>query len=301
MENNLEQHKKSIFNRWWFWVGLIIIVLGFLFMIVKGVGPLTPKQPPKDFLITHNIFDLDQIVSVSRFRSCQGHRSMSQYTTEADSSMAHYLMTNIKESKQRKGEVKVYAPFDGYITDSLNNQGFSFVPKSSKFPWWPFNQFRINLAHVEALPQFKGTKPVKAGDLVGHELINEYYEDAGEISMDVRIGVLAWPPQYITNNGEPLKNMNSMFHYMSDEVFAEFTSITPDLTNREQFIISADLRQAHPCVINGKGPYFDYKASEINDPKYSNFVILRIDNNSQSAINSHYCSSPKASDECKNK
>ncbi|MFA6027862.1 MAG: hypothetical protein WC752_02970 [Patescibacteria group bacterium] len=298
-EKNIKP-RKSLLKKWWFWVIISPIILILLLLsIVKGVGPFTPKKPPEDFLITHNLFDLDQIVSVSRFRSCQGHRSMSQGTKEPASSMAHYLMTNVNESKQRKGEIKVYAPFDGYITDSLNNQGFSFVPKSSKLPWWPFNQYRINLAHVEALPQFKGTKPVKVGELVGHELLSEYYEDGGQISMDVRLGVLAWPPQYIANNGEPLKNMDSIFHYMSDEVFAEFTSITPGLTDREQFIIPVELREKSPCVIQGKGPYFDYKASEQKGPEYSNFVILRVDNNDQSALDAYQCSSPKASDECK--
>lgn len=286
--NEINQTNRSFFKRfWWLWtiLGIGLLAMAFLYSIVKGVGPLTPKKPPKDFLITNNMFDLNQVVSVSRFRSCQGHRSMSQYTMEPDSSMAHYIMTNIKESRQRKGEIKVYAPFDGYITDSLNTQGFSFVPKSSKLPWWPFNQYRINVAHVEAMPQFRGTVLIKAGELVGHEKIDEYYEGGDAISLDVRIGVLAWPPQQVANNGEPLKNMDSMFHYMSDQVFAEYTSITPELKSREDFIVPVEWRSAHPCVLQGKGPYFDYKASHVEGSKYDDFVYLGINNENKNTGN----------------
>ena len=81
---------------------IIILIIPFLlFLIVSGVGPLTPQNQPKDFFITHNMFDLDQVVSISKFRSCQGHRSMSQGTTEPDSSMAHYILTNAKEYEGR--------------------------------------------------------------------------------------------------------------------------------------------------------------------------------------------------------
>lgn len=140
--------------RWLRWLILIFIIpFGLLFLII-GISQFAPDKPSKDFLIIRNMFDLSQIYRISQFRSCNGHRSMSQYSKEPNSSMAHYLMTNVRYKSDSQGKVKVYAPFDGFVTDTLNTQGFSFVPKSSKFPWWPFNQYRINLAHVRALPQF---------------------------------------------------------------------------------------------------------------------------------------------------
>lgn len=279
MERQEKLNRKGFFRKHWLIIVITIIIIPPIilfsgYLIISGAGPLTPRKPPKDFLITHNMFDLYQVVKISRFRSCQGHRSMSQGSTEPDSSMATYIMTNVKESKNRGREIKVYAPFDGYVTDSLNTQGFSFVPKSSKLPWWPFNQYRINVAHVKAYPEFQGTKPVKAGDLVGYENPDEYYGDAPTISLDVRIGVLALPPEMKANNGEPLKNMDSMFHYMSDEVFSEYIKIIPELKSREDFIIPVEWRTDNPCKFQGDGPYFDYKASQYNDPKYQDFVIL---------------------------
>ncbi len=284
----------------WLKITIIVIIIPFLlFLIVSGAGPLTPRNPPKDFLITHNMFDLDQVVSISKFRSCQGHRSMSQGTTEPDSSMATYIMTNVKEYDGRQPSVKVYAPFDGYVTDSLNNQGFSFVPKSSVLPWWPFNQYRINLAHVKALPKYRGTVPVKAGDLVGYDDSREYYPDAPVKSLDVRIGVLAWPPENRANNGEPLKNMDSMFNYMSDEVFAEFTKITPGLKSREDFIIPVKWRADHPCKLRDGGPYFDYMATEESDSNYRDYVYLWVENTAENIINQRQnCISKPSSDGC---
>ncbi len=256
----------------------IFIVLFSLPLIISGISQFAPDKPQKDFLITRNLFDLSQIHSISQFRSCNGHRSMSQYSEEPASSMAHYIITNVKQSPGSQGQVKVYAPFDGYITDSLNTQGFSFVPESSKFPWWPFNQFRINLAHVKALPQFAGTVPVKAGDLVGYNNPDEFYPDAITISLDVRIGVMALPPETRDNNGEPLKNMDSMFHYMSDEVFAEYKAAIPGLESREDFIIPVSFRTEHPCAYRDNGPYFANMPEELEDSKYRGNVYLGVIN-----------------------
>lgn len=258
--------------RWLRWVLLIFIIpLGLLFLII-GISQFAPDKPPKDFLIIYNMFDFNQVRGISRFRSCEGHRTMSQGTKEADSSMAHYIMTNAKFKTDSQGKVKIFAPFDGYVTDSLNTQGFSFVPKSSLIPWWPFNQFRINLAHVKSLTKYKGTVPVKAGELVGYDDPNEYYPDAPNISLDVRIGVMALPPEMKANNGEPLKNMDSMFHYMSDEVFTEYKK-TFGVNSPEDFIVPISYREQHPCTLRDGGPYFSYTSGSFEDPKYSNYVL----------------------------
>ncbi|EKD84694.1 MAG: hypothetical protein ACD_38C00171G0004 [uncultured bacterium] len=258
------------------WKKLLLICVSpfVLIFFIFGISQFAPEKPPADFLIVRNMFDLNQTIAFSQFRSCQGHRSMSQSTKEPDSSMAHYIMTNAKFKTESQGQVKVFAPFDGYITNSLNFQGFSFVPKSSRLPWWPFNQFRINLAHVKALPQYNGTVAVKAGDLVGFDDPNEFYPDATNISLDVRIGVMALPPENKANNGEPLKNMYSMFLYMSDEVFAEYKAAIPGLESREDFIIPLSYRAANPCKFQGNGPYFDYSQIDFQDPKYSGYVYM---------------------------
>ncbi len=269
--SELMLRKQGLFKYWWLLI--ILFFFFFLYFIVSGAGQLTPQKPPSDFLITHNIFDLDQVVSISRFRSCAGHRSMSQGSKEPDSSMATYFRTNVKEYPGRLPQIKVYAPFDGYITPMIG--GFSFVPKSSKFPWWPFNQYRIIIEHVKPLPEYEGTVEVKVGELVGYDDSSEFFPDAPVKSLDIRVGVVAFPPERNSNQIEPFKNMDSVFRYMSDEVFAEYTKIIPELKSREDLIIPVEWRIDHPCTFQDDGPYFEHNIADNSNSRYSDFVTVQ--------------------------
>lgn len=269
--SKLMPQKQGLFKYWWLLI--ILLLFFFLYLLVSGAGPLTPQRPPSDFLITHNIFDLDQVASISRFRSCAGHRSMSQGSKEPDSSMATYFTTNVKEYPGRPPQIKVYAPFDGYITPMVG--GFSFVPKSSKFPGWPFNQYRIIIEHVKPLPEYEGSVEVKAGELVGYDDSSEYFPDAPVKSLDIRVGVVAFPPERNSHQIEPFKNMDSVFQYMSDEVFAEYTKMIPELKSPEDLIIPVEWRIDHPCTFRDDGPYFEHTTTDDSNPRYSDAVDLQ--------------------------
>jgi len=246
---NMEFLKKH------WWKILLLIPLGIL-VLVSGISQIVPDKPPKDFLITKNFLDLAQISSITKYRGCSGHQTISQYTDEPPSRMDHDI-TRIQTIEP--DQLKIYAPFDGYVTNVMS-QGISMVPGSSKLSWWPFNQWRFSMPHTHPLPEYdKPTSFVKAGTLIGYADYEGRYELKGfkNRGTQVIIGITAIPPMWKNGNTEPWKKLESIFYYMSDEVFAEYQAAIPGLKSRDDFIISKEYRQAHPCKFKGSGPYFD--------------------------------------------
>lgn len=255
----------------------LILVPIILLLIVMGISQIVPDKPPEDFLITHNLVDLNQIDNFSRFRSCAGHRSIEQYTKEPNSSMANYVEGKSEFNGTEK--VKIFAPFDGYVTHSLEFDGFAIVPKSSWAPWWPFNQWRINIDHGQTLPQFSGTAPIKAGELIGYNKLEQKGDKSKPISFDFRLAVMAMPPRFKDGNGEPYKKMDSVFRYMSDEVFAQYKAAIPGLQSTEDFVVPLTYRQSHPCQYqNNQGPYFMSADEDQNITKFGNRIFVGVPN-----------------------
>lgn len=147
------------------------------------------------------------------------------------------------------------------------------VPKSG-IPWWPFNQWRIAFNHTHVLPQFQDPPInfVKAGTLVGYVNALDRYGQRLK-GTQVRVGVTAIPPMFKNGNGEPYKKLDSVFNYMSDEVFEEYKAAFPDITSRENFIITKEWRESHPCKFKeGDAPNFDY-SPDVEDIQ-ANGVLL---------------------------
>lgn len=238
-------------------VALLIPLI--LLVLTAGISQFAPDKPPADFLITHNFVDLAQVDGLSKLRSCEGHRNMPQYTDEPNSNFKHYMYFKGKRLPS-DNHVKIFAPFDGYIVHPLS-QGITMVPASSKFPWWPFNQWRFNVEPAHTLSQYGGIiNKVKAGDLIGYFNDDRFGEDEKDapIVLDLIAGVTALPPEFKDGNGEPWKKMDSVFKYMSDEVFAEYKAAIPGMENPEDFIIPRAYREVHPCKYRVEGgPYFD--------------------------------------------
>ncbi len=249
--------------RWIVFIPLSIIILLML------VSQFAPAKPPEDFLVTHNFVNLSQVLSFSKYRACVGHQTVTQYSDEPISNMQHYITTNPRIDT---GQVKIYAPFDGYVLGDAPNtmaDGITMIPKSG-IPWWPFNQWRINLPHTHVLPEFQNPPihEVKAGDIVGYANSLGRYGQRNS-GTQVRVGVLAVPPMFKNGNGEPFKKLDSVFNYMSDEVFAEYKAAIPGLQSREDMIITKEYRLAHPCKFKEGGPSF------LDNPPY--FVIIPVE------------------------
>ncbi len=235
------------------WV--VFVPLGFV-VLLSIISQFAPAKPPEDFLITNNFVDLSEIHRFTRYRACAGHQTIDQYSNEPISNMQHYIVSNPNIDP---GEIKIYAPFDGYVLGNAPftmADGITMIPKSG-IPWWPFNQWRINLPHTHVLPQFQDPPihEVKAGDLIGYVNSLDRYGQRNK-GTQVRVGVLAVPPMFKNGNGEPYKKLDSVFNHMSDEVFAEYQAAIPGLEKREDFIITKEYRLAHPCKFKEGGPNF---------------------------------------------
>lgn len=244
---------------------LVLVPVG-LVILVSVISQFAPAKPPKDFLITHNFINLSQVHRLSKYRACAGHQTIPQYTDEPVSNMQHYipLLANVQPD-----EVKIYAPFDGYVLGNaphtMPDEGVTMVPASG-VPWWPFNQWRFAMNHTHVLPQFQDPPIhfVKAGTHVGYvnALQRSGKRNAGT---QVRVGVTAIPPMFKNGNGEPYKKLDSVFRYMTDEVFAEYQAAVPGLKHREDMIIPRSWREAHPCEFIEGGPNFALSRAPVED------------------------------------
>lgn len=244
----------------WLRVALFILLFPLIpLVVISGISQFAPDKPPSDFLITKNFVDISQVDGFSKLRSCEGHRNMPQYTDEPNSSMKHYMYFKGKRSSE-DNQVKIFAPFDGYIVHPFS-QGITVVPVSSLIPWWPFNQWRFNVEPAHTLPQFSGViNKVKAGELIGYFNDDRYgkAENEAPIVLDLIAGVTAIPPQFKDGNGEPWKKMDSVFKYMSDEVFEQYKTAIPGVASREDLTIPRSWRETHPCKYGVEGgPNFD--------------------------------------------
>lgn len=245
-------------------VNLVIFSPLILLVTFSLISQFTPDKPLKDFLITKNFIDLNQVHRLTKYRSCSGHQTVDQYSDEPVSNMQHYVVTDPRISTD---QVKIFAPFDGYVLGNspfTMADGLTMIPKSG-IPWWPFNQWRFSMsdgAHV--LPKFQDPPihEVKAGDLIGYL---DPFDRGGKkrsTGTHLRVGVTAIPPMFKNGNSEPYKKLDSVFNYMSDEVFAQYQAAIPGLKSREDFIISKGWRQAHPCEFRDNGPNFVIKRVE---------------------------------------
>lgn len=255
----LSKHRALLrIVKWVIFAPLILLVTFSL------ISQFAPDKPPKDFLITKNFIDLNQVHRITKYRSCIGHQTVDQYSDEPVSNMQHYVGTDPRISTD---QVKIFAPFDGYV---LGNSpftladGLTMIPKSG-IPWWPFNQWRFSMSDgASVLPKFQDPPihEVKAGDLIGYL---DPYDRGGKKRLTgthLRVGITAIPPMFKNGNGEPYKKLDSVFNYISDEVFAQYQAFIPGLARREDFIISKVWRQAHPCKFRGNGPNFIIKRGE---------------------------------------
>lgn len=249
--------KKSIFKRWWFWI-IIIVLLSFSIIVLKDninknrEGKYTWSQfkwpSPTAKYITAVPVDLEQIQSISKYRSCAGH-IRDGYTfkgvLENDSSMKHYFLP-IPELQGTLDKVKLFAPFDGtiinidYEKDKIiperphNGGGLHFV--SSVDP-----NAVIVYGHIYTVKEYKVGDKVKAGELVGYASLGQKGNDF-DIDLSTPGGTGAY------NNREVL---DSIFDHMTPKVLDAFAKygITPENTK-----FTKEYRDANPCNYATTGP-----------------------------------------------
>jgi len=180
----------------------------------------------EDQFIVANPLDLSEISAFSPFRSCMGHDE-SGYNMdgveEKYRSMKHYIIL-----KQDVKNAKVMAPFDGIITEILDDgqRGVQVWITPHVNPHWRFVFYHITLES----PLDTGSK-VKAGQLIG-------YADVVE-SMNFDFGLR----KFYHYKGPSI--YETPFYHMSEAVLDDYAKYG---VTKNNMVISKTYRDANPCV-----------------------------------------------------
>lgn len=208
----------------------IIIIAAILILGFTGFSVY--KNSAKNKFITSAPFDTNQVLEISKFRSCVGE-NFSGYNEklelEGDRSMKH----SIKGQTAYQGSdssVSIYSPFDGLITEVKEEdegEGYQvwLSPKSAQS--YDFIFFNTTLTD-----DFKKNSEVTAGQLIGYADLERV--DTFEIAL----------VKSDTKNGETVQVIVSPFEYMSSEVFSEYKNKGLAV---EDLIISKEDRDKLPC------------------------------------------------------
>jgi len=214
-------------------IGVLIVAVSLtvignvLRFVTEGDRSKNDALPP---FITANPLDLSQIKSISQFRSCEGH-NFSGYNANGEKetyrTMKHYV-ESIDELAQTDQQVKIFAPFDGKISQIVKDLRGSrvYLSPTSKSSGWDFLFF-----HVDLLPKFnnEGTKIV-SGDHIGFANLT----NAANFDIALR------------NIGLGKQLNDSPFFYMTEEVLSQYSSVGVAIEN---IIISKEKRDTSPCQL----------------------------------------------------
>lgn len=225
-------------------IPVLILVLSYL--IITGSLTLT-SQP----VLVKNFVNLNDIKEITQYRSCQGHLVVPANANEPKSNMKHYF-AQTQEYDYTDNKLKVYAPFDGYVTNIMiptsDNEGEIWM---GPLKFLPFGQWNFILSHVNVLPSIKAMDRVSAGQLIAYASFTRHPNAFDAIYARVRL-----PTLKIDDYESPYAELDSVFNHMANEVLAEYTSRG---ISKENLIIPVEMREKKPCAYGTK-PYF--KTSE---------------------------------------
>lgn len=270
---------KSIIKRFW-WVGLIVVVVGLLVTWVvmsfivhpkqsnggpkvsdtTGGGTSTvyenvdPNNLPK--FIQADFIDLSKVFSISRFRSGAGH-DFSDGSMKSCSSMKHYYgpqgdafthkdSNGLTPPPDGSTDTNIFSPVDGTITQITSERtpiGRQIYIRPDSHPG-----FTIRLFHIYTVPGIEVNSKVKAGQKIG--VIGRW------ATTDISV-------EYATKTGKGNRFV-SYFDVMPDSVFAAY--LARGATSRDNFIITQGYREVNPlqCESEQAGGNF------INDTRDDN-------------------------------
>lgn len=197
--------------------------------------------------ITAVPIDLTQIKSISKYRSCAGHvRDGYNFdrVLENDRSMKHYFYP-IPSYQGTLDKVRVFAPFDGTITELALHDGLpgkryksgnGITISTSIDP-----NVRFGFGHIYFAKDLKVGDKVKGGDLMGYAALGN-----NEYDFDIDLNAVGGTDAY---NGREV--LDSIFMHMTNPVLVEFAKygVTPANT-----ILKKEYRDASPCNYPNPGP-----------------------------------------------
>lgn len=246
-------------------LGAVVGGLAFVWLLMRPILFFNQSQIPND-LITSQFMDLDRVYMISSFRSGAGHDFSSGVTGETCRSMKHYFNTSKfntsppyrSQPTADEPNIKIYAPFDGKITDlKPSHTGIEVTMFSNKYP-----SYRVRIFHVDPLSDLKAGSKVKSGQWIA--TIGP--KDGTDFSVEA----------FSMFNGVILL---SYFEVMTDEVFKPYQDMG---FKREDFIISKEYRDTHPFKCGGIQTHPLNKAKETfqhekNRSWTEDYIYLRAD------------------------
>ncbi|MBI2337562.1 MAG: hypothetical protein HY429_00960 [Candidatus Levybacteria bacterium] len=243
-------------------VGVLIVVLfTAVFISIKSAQ----GQPPPT--ITANFTDLSKIERISRYRSCAGHVTVPQNGSENKRNMKHYFW--VKPEFNKAKTVEIYSPYDGFVADvraepNMNLEGEMWITPMQIFGLVPpLGVWSFSVQHIDIRPDLKLGDKVKAGELIGWLAVSQNRGD----SFDIVYGKSGFPPKTIDNWTDPFADLDSVFTYMSDAVFAQYQQ--KGIATKADLIISKAKRDQNLCQYQDEGPYFS------NQDESSNWTVLK--------------------------
>ncbi len=221
-------------------LGILVAFGAFIWNWQRPIIFFDESKIPKN-LVTSMPVEFERIYKISKFRSEAGHDYSNTWNGETCRSMKHYIndgrnMDQVTRMPIRsfptadQPNIKIFAPFDGTITDISSEQtpiGKQVHVRSNLYP-----DYFGRLFHIDLLPEFNkvGVK-VASGQQIG--TIGP--KDGTDFSIEANI--LFKGPVLL-----------SLFDEMTDAAFIPFANMG---FKREDFIISREYRDAHPLKCGG--------------------------------------------------
>ena len=161
--------------------------------------------------------------------------------------MKHYIIAN-KQLIGARDTVKIFAPFDGKITEVRESDGKQIFISANKDPKWNFIFF-----HTSPLSDIQVGTTVKAGQLIGQGYMREW--DSFDIAF-----------KQFSFKGEIF---DSPFMHMSNEVLKEYELRGVTIKN---VIIPKEFRDNNSCPIRG---IIDGEEAFTGETEKDDFVTLK--------------------------
>jgi hypothetical protein len=244
--------------------GIGVFFLIVLSLIILSIVSSKNEPPP---MLRANVVDMDNITKISKFRSCAGHVTVPQSQEETKRSMKHYYW--VKPELVGTDAVKIYSPYDGYISDVRSDpeehlEGEVWIIPKRAFPILPpLGIWQFSVQHIIVREDLRRGSEVNAGDVIGHAAVPE----ANRASFDVVYAKQALVPKMIDNWNSPFAQLDSVFNHMSEEVFSQYQS--KGIVSRDELITTREVRDSKPCQYQGEGPYFS------NQEDLDNWAFLK--------------------------
>ena len=245
-----------------------LLIIGIILVILTVSGLLLFLAASKAAApeIISNFIDLDKIEKISKYRSCAGHVTVPKDARESKRSMKHYF--SVKSEYLGNDTVPIHAPFDGIVATvrvdlAAGLEGEIWIVPNDKFAIVPpIGRWSFSVQHINVRDGLHRGNTVGAGELIGYAAVGGGTRN----TFDVVYAKGALFPKNIDNWNGPFIELDSVFNFMSDKVFAEYQE--KGLESKNNLIINKEERDKNPCEYKDKGPYF------IDQYNLNNWVFL---------------------------